>query len=438
MDEAGFVDFQTPILTSSSPEGARDFLVPSRMHPGKFFALPQAPQQFKQLLMIAGFDRYYQIAPCFRDEDSRADRSPGEFYQLDFEMSFIEQDEVFAVGEGVFHDIFTTFSDWAVTPLPFPRIKFREAMQRYGTDKPDLRNPLEIENVSDIYSNTGFQVFRNALQPGGGVYCIKVDTDKLPPRKYFDDLIEWFKKLSGSGLAYLCFEGEGVKGSVQKFMSEDEINGLRTRLDTGPVTLVFFAAGRTDELLPHLGKLRAKLGNDFDLLEKDSFRFCWIVDFPMYERSEETGKIEFSHNPFSMPQGGLDALLTQDPLDICAWQYDVVCNGLEMASGAIRNHSPEIMYKAFEIAGYSKEEVDTKFAGMIKAFRFGAPPHGGMAPGIDRIVMLLTQNDFIREVIAFPLAQTVEDLMMKAPSEVSERQLKELHIRIVEPAKKIV
>lgn len=440
MEEADFVDFQTPILTSSSPEGARDFLVPSRVHPGKFFALPQAPQQFKQLLMIAGFDRYYQIAPCFRDEAPRADRTPGEFYQCDFEMSFVEQDEVFAVGEGLFHHIFSTFApDAAVTPLPFPRIKFRDAMLHYGTDKPDLRNPLRIEEVSDIYANTEFQVFQKAIkEPGGDVFCIKVDVDKLPPRKYFDDLIEWFKKQSGSGLAYLCFEGDSVKGSIQKFMAPGEIEALKTRLGTGAVTLVFFAAGKTSELLPHLGRLRTKLGEDFDLLEKNAFRFCWIVDFPMYERNEETGQIEFSHNPFSMPQGGLDALLNRDPLDILAWQYDVVCNGLEMSSGAIRNHIPEIMYKAFEIAGYSAEDVDKKFAGMIKAFRYGAPPHGGMAPGIDRIIMLLTGNQLIRDVIAFPLAQTVEDLMMKAPSEVTEKQLKELHIRIVHPEKKPV
>ncbi|NMC62641.1 MAG: aspartate--tRNA ligase [SAR324 cluster bacterium] len=436
MIDVGFIEFQTPILTSSSPEGARDFLVPSRIHPGKFFALPQAPQQFKQLLMIAGFDRYFQIAPCFRDEDARADRSPGEFYQCDLEMSFVEQEDVFMVGEGLFHHIFSKFSDAQVSETPFPRIKYNDALLQFGTDKPDLRNPLRIEDVSSIYSRTEFKVFQNALESGGGIFCIKMDLEKVPPRKYFDDLIEWFKKLSGSGLAYLVFEGEdGVKGSVQKFMSQDEISGLRKELNPGPISIMFFAASKAAEVLPHLGKLRIKLGVDFDLLEKNAFRFCTIVDFPMYERNEETGQIEFSHNPFSMPQGGLEALLNKDPLDILAWQYDIVGNGYELSSGAIRNHSPEIMYKAFEIAGYTREEVDKKFAGMIRAFRFGAPPHGGMAAGIDRIVMLLTGNEMIRDVIAFPLAQTVEDLMMKAPSEVSEKQLKELHIKVQMPEK---
>lgn len=437
MLDAGFIEFHTPILTSSSPEGARDFLVPSRLHAGKFFALPQAPQQFKQLLMIAGFDRYFQIAPCFRDEDPRADRSPGEFYQCDLEMSFVEQEEVFSVGEGLFHDVFSKFSDYEVTPLPFPRFKFRDAMLQFGTDKPDLRNPLRIAEVSEVFSNTSFQVFQNVISSGGHVFAVKLDLEKLPPRKYFDDTIEWFKKQAGTGLGYVNFDAGEAKGTIAKFMSPEEISGLKEKLSTAPVSVIFFGAGTESQILPHMGRLRQKLGEDFDLLEKKAFRFCWIVDYPMYERNEDTGEIEFSHNPFSMPQGGLEALLTKDPLDILAWQYDVVCNGLEMSSGAIRNHSPEIMYKAFEIAGYPRSEVDAKFAGMIQAFRYGAPPHGGMAPGIDRIVMLLTENNLIRDVIAFPLAQTAEDLMMKAPSEVSERQLRELHIQIRKPPEKV-
>jgi aspartyl-tRNA synthetase len=429
MQGLGFTEFQTPILTSSSPEGARDFLVPSRFHPGKFFALPQAPQQFKQLLMVSGFDRYFQIAPCFRDEDPRADRSPGEFYQCDMEMSFVEQEDVFHVGETLMHSLFSRFTQMEVTPPPFPRIKYNDSIAWYGNDKPDLRVPLKIQNVSDILKDTEFKVFRNELDMGGGVFAIGIAAATVPSRKYFDDTIEYFKGISGSGLGYLIVQNGEVKGTIAKFFKEHEVRALREKFETTGDTVMFFGAGGYDKILPSLGKLRVKVGNDFGLAEK-GFKFCWITDYPMYERDEVTGEIAFSHNPFSMPQGGMDALMNQDPLTIHAYQYDIVCNGYELSSGAIRNHSPEIMYKAFEIAGYSKETVDEKFGGMIKAFKFGAPPHGGMAPGIDRIVMLLAQKDMIRDVIAFPMAQTVEDLMMGAPSTVSFKQLNELHIQI--------
>ena len=433
MHEQGFSEFQTPILTSSSPEGARDFLVPSRFHPGKFFALPQAPQQFKQLLMVAGFDRYFQIAPCFRDEDPRADRSPGEFYQCDLEMSFVEQEDVFTACEHLFHTLFTRFTTKTVTGTPFPRIRYNDALSLYGTDKPDLRNPLVISDVSSVFGASAFKVFQNELALGGGVFAIKVEVPSLPSRKYFDETIEFFKELQGQGLAYLTFDGEGHKGSIAKFVSDGEVASLRSTLQIGSSpTIVFLGAGGHDKILPSLGKLRTRAGSDFNLIEKDSYRFCWITDFPMYERNPDTGAIEFSHNPFSMPQGGMEALETKNPLDIYAYQYDVVCNGYELSSGAIRNHKPEIMYKAFEIAGYTSEHVDEKFGGMIRAFKFGAPPHGGMAPGIDRIVMLLAGKETIREVIAFPLSQTVEDLMMGAPSTVSFKQLRETHIRLSE------
>jgi aspartyl-tRNA synthetase len=430
MWEMGFLEFQTPILTSSSPEGARDFLVPSRIHPGKFFALPQAPQQFKQLLMISGFDRYFQIAPCFRDEDARADRSPGEFYQCDLEMSFVEQDGVFKVGENLFSSVFSEFSSYKVDKPPFIRIKYDEALSTYGTDKPDLRNPLKIENVSFVFAKTSFKVFQSVLESGGAVHAIKLTLNETPPRKYFDDSIEYFKKLSGQGLAYIIIDGTEVKGTVAKFFSTEEITDLKSKLGISTSGVVFFAAGESKKILPFFGKMRTKFGEDFNLLEKDAYRFCWIVDYPMYEKDEESGQIVFSHNPFSMPQGGLEVLNTKNPLDIYAWQYDVVCNGHELSSGAIRNHDPEIMYKAFEIAGYSRQAVDDKFGGMIKAFKYGAPPHGGMAPGIDRIVMLIAQETAIRDVIAFPLAQSVEDLLMNAPSNVSDKQLKELHIKL--------
>ncbi|MCB0338776.1 MAG: aspartate--tRNA ligase [Bdellovibrionales bacterium] len=430
MYDLGFHEFQTPILTSSSPEGARDFLVPSRMHPGKFFALPQAPQQFKQLLMVSGFDRYFQIAPCFRDEDPRADRSPGEFYQCDLEMSFVEQDDVFEVCEQLFYRTFSGFTQFDVTKPPFPRIRYNDALEKYGTDKPDLRIPLTLTDVSSVFADTGFQVFKNVLAQGGKVRALKVRVDEVPPRKFFDDLIADFKKASGSGLAYLIFEGSEHRGAVAKFFSDKEVQALRAALAVDGVSLVFFAAGLDADILGHFGDVRVKLGRQFGYQEENTYRFCWITDYPMYERDPKTGKIEFSHNPFSMPQGGLEALNSKDPLDIYAYQYDVVCNGHELSSGAIRNHLPEIMYKAFEIAGYGPEEVDARFGGMIRAFKFGAPPHGGMAPGVDRIVMLLAQEQAIRDVIAFPLAQSVEDLLMGAPNEVRVEQLKELHIKL--------
>ena len=433
MTEQGFMEIQTPILTSSSPEGARDFIVPSRLHPGKFFALPQAPQQFKQLLMISGFDRYFQIAPCFRDEDPRADRSPGEFYQLDMELSFVEQDQVLAVNEKVIADTFSRFSDWPMTAVPFPRIRYETAMAKYGTDKPDLRIMLEIEDVSALFQNTEFRVFRSALEQRGSVRAIRLEVPELPPRKYFDDLIEYFKRESGSGLAYLSFEGGAHKGSIAKFFSESEVEALRSKFAGSQVTVLFFAAGPDAQILPALGKLRVKLGREFDRLEKNSWRWCWITDFPMYVRDERSGAIQFNHNPFSMPQGELEALNTKDPLDIYAYQYDLVCNGYELASGAIRNHKPEIMYRAFEIAGYSRETVDEKFGGMIRAFRYGAPPHGGIGHGVERIVMLLAGEEAIREVIPFPLSQSAEDLMMGAPSEISEQQLAEAHIEVKLP-----
>ncbi len=434
MHELGFTEFQSPILTSSSPEGARDFLVPSRFHPGRFFALPQAPQQFKQLLMVAGFDRYFQIAPCFRDEDPRADRSPGEFYQCDLEMSYVEQEDVFKTCEQLFYKLFSSFTKWDVTKPSFPRIRFEDAISDYGTDKPDLRIPLKIQNISHLFRETSFKVFRSVLDSNGQIYALKLDLKEIPPRKYFDDTVKFFQDLAGVGVAYLNFEGEALKGSIAKFISDPEAKELRAALKTGACSVVFLAAGER-KILTALGKLRQKLGADFNLAEKEAYRFCWITDFPMYERNLDTGQIEFSHNPFSMPQGGLEALKTKDPLTIYAYQYDVVCNGHELSSGAIRNHSPELMYEAFRIAGYGKEDVDNKFGGMIRAFTYGAPPHGGMAPGIDRIVMLLANENAIREVIAFPMAQSVEDLMMGAPSSVSEKQLREAHIRVVLPEK---
>jgi len=437
MGEMGFLEFQTPILTSSSPEGARDYIVPSRLHPGKFFALPQAPQQFKQLLMVSGFDRYFQMAPCFRDEDARADRSPGEFYQIDMEMSFVEQEDVWAVNEELMSRLCAKFSDWKVTDKPFPRISYDECLEKYGSDKPDLRNPLEIQNVSTIFEGTGFKVFASAIEQGGVVACIPVALNSVPPRKYFDDAVAWFKDLSGQGLAYLSYDfttGSGeVKGSIAKFFEAEELERLRAELAIDKTTSLFFAAGEKAKVLGHLGKLREKLAGDFDLKEKNAFRFCWITDYHQFELDEETGKVEFGHNPFSMPRGGLEALNNTPPLEIYADQYDLVCNGYELGSGAIRNHSPEVMYRAFEIAGYPKEVVDEKFGGMIRAFNFGAPPHGGIALGMDRIVMLLANESAIREVIPFPLAQTGEDLLMGAPGEIGEQQLKDVHIRVELP-----
>ncbi len=434
MTEAGFMEFQTPILTSSSPEGARDFLVPSRLHPGRFYALPQAPQQFKQLLMVAGFDRYFQIAPCFRDEDARADRSPGEFYQLDIEMSYVTQDDVFEAVEKVVYGTFAEFSDWRIDdgkgPAPFVRVPYREAMLKYGSDKPDLRIPIEIRDVSDIFRDSGFAAFANAVKTGAVVRAIPVKDIAGQPRSFYDKLGDFAQSVGAKGLAYLVYNPDGVKGPIAKFLSPEQMEALRAQCGAEPGDAVFFVCDKEATAAKIAGLIRVKLGRDLDRVEKDVFRFCWIVDFPMFEYDEEAKKVEFSHNPFSMPQGGMEALLTKDPLDILAYQYDIVCNGIELSSGAIRNHKPEIMYKAFEIAGYGPEVVDRKFGGMINAFKLGAPPHGGIAPGVDRMVMLLAQEESIREVIAFPMNQRAQDLMMLAPSEVMDKQLKELHIQI--------
>jgi aspartyl-tRNA synthetase len=428
----GFNEYQTPILTSSSPEGARDFLVPSRFHPGKFFALPQAPQQFKQLLMVSGFDRYFQIAPCFRDEDPRADRSPGEFYQLDVEMSFVEQNDVFAIGEELISKLFAALTSEPVTPAPFVRIPYEQAMREFGVDKPDLRNPLRLHDVTDAFSECNFQVFQKVIADKGGIFALPLPKMAIPPRKYFDDTVELFTKWSGQGVAYLIYEEGGWRGSIAKFVGPTEQAKLISTLALEPGQVVFLGAGKPKQILPHLGKLRIKLGDDFSLLS-GGFRFCWITDFPMYEWDEELNAVVFNHNPFSMPQGGMQALEGKDPLDIKAFQYDIVCNGYELASGAIRNHQPDIMYKAFEIVGYGREEVERRFGGMLRAFKFGAPPHGGFAIGIDRVVMLLAKETAIREVIPFPMAQSVEDLLMGAPSVPSDKALRDVHIKVVMP-----
>ncbi len=436
MTEMGFLEFQTPILTSSSPEGARDYLVPSRVHPGKFYALPQAPQQFKQLLMVAGFDRYFQIAPCFRDEDARADRSPGEFYQLDLEMSFATQDDVFAVVESLFSGVFRDFSNKVMDTPPFVRIPFSEAMKVYGTDKPDLRNPLRIHDVTEIFRNSSFNAFSNVVKGGGVVRAIPVKNISSQPRKFFDDMVTYAQSIGSKGLAYIVWSAGEKKSPIVKFLSAEEITAIEKAGNISDGDAIFFVADKEKKACEIGGLVRTELAKRLDLIEKGSFRFCWIVDFPMFELDEESGAIIFSHNPFSMPQGGLEALNSMNPLDIKAFQYDIVCNGVELSSGAIRNHRPEIMYRAFEIAGYQKESVDSRFGGMINAFRHGAPPHGGIAPGIDRIVMLLTEEPNIREVIAFPFNQQAQDLMMNAPSEVDPKQLRELHISIVQPKKK--
>ena len=436
MIEHKFTEFQTPILTSSSPEGARDYLVPSRVHPGRFYALPQAPQQFKQLLMVAGFDRYFQIAPCFRDEDARADRSPGEFYQLDMEMSFVTQDDVFAVVEDVIHGIFTEFSKVPVAKPPFERIPYATAMEKYGTDKPDLRIPIVMQDVSDIFRASKFNAFRTVVEKGGVVRAIPVKGIADKPRSFFDKLVEYAQSLGSKGLAYLVWEGGAIKGPILKFLAADELKALADRGGMVDGDVMFFVSDQAGAVNKICGELRSKLGKDLDLIPKDVFRFCWIVDFPMFEFDEETRSVAFSHNPFSMPQGGMKALLEEDPLKILAYQYDIVCNGVELSSGAIRNHSPEIMYKAFAIAGYQPEEVDKRFGGMINAFKLGAPPHGGIAPGVDRMVMLLAGESNIREVIAFPMNQKAQDLMMNAPNTVSEKQLRELHIKLELPKEK--
>ncbi|WP_347303590.1 aspartate--tRNA ligase [Croceibacterium sp. TMG7-5b_MA50] len=433
----GFTEFQTPILGASSPEGARDYLVPSRLHPGTFYALPQAPQMFKQLLMVAGFDRYFQIAPCFRDEDLRADRSP-EFYQLDFEMSFVTQDDVFNAIEPVLAGVFEEFGGGkAVTPAgSFPRIPYREAMLKYGSDKPDLRNPLVITDVSGEFTDSGFGIFAKIVGSGGVVRVIPAPNTADRSRKFFDDMNDWSKREGFAGLGYVTRKGGEFGGPIAKNHGPDKMAALYDALGLGPDDGLFFAAGKEKEAAKLAGAARTRVGEELGLIEQDCFKLCWIVDFPMFEYDDEQQKVDFSHNPFSMPQGELEALETQDPLDILAWQYDIVCNGYELSSGAIRNHRPDIMYKAFEIAGYAREEVDANFSGMIEAFKLGAPPHGGSAPGIDRIVMLLADEPNIREVIAFPLNQRAQDLMMGAPSPVSPRQLRDVHIRLAPEAAK--
>jgi aspartyl-tRNA synthetase len=433
----GFAEFQTPILTASSPEGARDYLVPSRLHPGKFYALPQAPQQFKQLLMVAGFDRYFQIAPCFRDEASRADRSPGEFYQLDFEMSFVTQDDVFAAIEPVLSGVFEEFAQGRkVTPPPFVRITYDDALLKYGTDKPDLRNPLITSEVGEVFRGSGFKVFAGAVEAGSVVRALAVPGAAQQPRSFFDKLNDWARGEGAPGLGYIVFAEGGAKGPIAKFLDAPRLDRLKALTGLADGDAVFFVCDKKAAAEKLAGAARSKIGHELGLIKPDEFRFCWIVDFPMYERNEETKQIEFSHNPFSMPQGGLEALTTQDPLTIKAFQYDIVCNGVELSSGAIRNHRPDIMYKAFEIAGYPAAEVEARFGGMLNAFKYGAPPHGGSAPGIDRIVMLLADTPNIREIVAFPMNQQAQDLMMQAPAPVPPERLRELHIRLALPPAK--
>ncbi len=433
MIEQGFTEFQTPILTASSPEGARDYLVPSRVHPGKFYALPQAPQMFKQLLMVAGFDRYFQIAPCFRDEDARADRSPGEFYQLDFEMSFVTQEDVFNAIEPVLSGVFAEFGEGKfVTPAgEYPRIPYKEAMLKYGSDKPDLRNPLIVHDVGHHFKGSGFGLFAGMVEKGLKVRAVAAPKTQEKSRKFFDDMNEWARSEGFAGLGYATRKGGEWGGPIAKNHGTEGMDRIAEAMGIGPDDGIFFAAGKEEDAAKLAGLARTRVAEQLDLIEKDAFRFCWIVDFPMFEYNDEQKKIDFSHNPFSMPQGGMEALEGNDPLEILAWQYDIVCNGVELSSGAIRNHRPDIMYKAFDIAGYTQEEVDTSFPGMIGAFKYGAPPHGGSAPGIDRIVMLLADEPNIREVITFPMNQKAEDLMMNAPAPVMPEQLKELSIRVV-------
>jgi len=433
MIDQGFTEFQTPILTASSPEGARDYLVPSRVHPGKFYALPQAPQMFKQLIMVAGFDRYFQIAPCFRDEDARADRSPGEFYQLDLEMSFVTQDDVFNAIEPVLSGVFQEFAEGRTVTGPgeYPRIPYKEALLKYGSDKPDLRNPLLISDAGDHFKGSGFGLFAGLVDKGAVVRAIPAPGTAAKSRKFFDDMNEWARSEGFAGLGYATRKGGEWGGPIAKNHGEEGMNRIADAMGLGPDDGIFFAAGKEEEAAKLAGAARTRVAEQLDLIEKAAFRFCWIVDFPMFEYNDDQKKIDFSHNPFSMPQGEMEALEKKDPLDILAWQYDIVCNGVELSSGAIRNHRPDIMYKAFEIAGYTKDEVDTNFAGMINAFKFGAPPHGGSAPGIDRIVMLIADEPNIREVILFPMNQKAEDLMMNAPAPVMPKQLKELSIKVV-------
>ncbi|WP_075485415.1 aspartate--tRNA ligase [Candidatus Pelagibacter communis] len=435
MTKLGFLEFQTPILTSSSPEGARDFLVPSRLNPGKFYALPQAPQQFKQLIMVSGFDRYFQIAPCFRDEDARADRSPGEFYQLDLEMSFVEQEDVFNVVEKLMVNTFKNFSTKKLMFDKFPKISYKEAMLKYGTDKPDLRNPLIVNDITEIFTrkDVSFEIFKKLVKSGSKVRCIITKNTKDKPRSFFDNIDKWAKEEGASGLAYFTFEKDediSAKGPIGKFFSQDALVEIMKKTNCEIGDSIFMACGKQDELEKITALARDKIGRDLNLIDENVFAFCWIVDYPMFEKDESTNKIEFSHNPFSMPQGDLREIDFENPLDILAYQYDIVCNGIELSSGAIRNHKPELMYKLFSIAGYDKKQVDEKFSGMINALSYGAPPHGGIAPGIDRIVMLIANEKNIREVTMFPMNQNAQDLMMNSPSEVNPDQLKELNLAL--------
>ncbi|MEX0583617.1 MAG: aspartate--tRNA ligase [Sneathiella sp.] len=432
----GFQEFQTPILTASSPEGARDFLVPSRLHPGQFYALPQAPQQFKQLIMMSGFDRYFQIAPCFRDEDARADRSPGEFYQLDIEMAFVTQEDVFAAVEPVLTSVFQQFSVDRKVVTPFERIPFDEAMLKYGTDKPDLRNPVIISDATEPFTGSGFGLFAKNIEKGSVVRAIPAPGAADRPRSFYDKMNDWARKEGAGGLGYIIFKDGEAKGPIAKNLDDERIAKIREITGVGEGDAVFFACDKVAGAADIAGKARVRIGEELEICEKDVFRFCWVIDFPMFEYDENEKKIDFSHNPFSMPQGGLEALETMDPLEIKGYQYDIVCNGIELSSGAIRNHRPDIMMKAFAIAGYEAEVVESRFGGMLNAFRYGAPPHGGIAPGVDRIVMLLADEPNIREVILFPMNQQAQDLMMQAPAEVPLKNLRELHIRTVLPKPK--
>ena len=432
LSEQGFNEMQTPILTSSSPEGARDYLVPSRVHPGKFYALPQAPQQFKQLLMVSGFDKYFQIAPCFRDEDARADRSPGEFYQLDMEMSFITQDDLFAVLEKMFDEMTRDLTEKKIVQVPFPRITYKDAMNKYGSDKPDIRYGMEMIEVSEIFNDAGFKAFQGLNEKGKALKALVVKDTAGESRSFFDKAEKYAKECGAKGLGYIIFKEEGPKGPIVKFLSEEQLSALKEKCSIETGDTVFFGGGKWTETCEIMGRMRSYFAEKKLELDNNQLAFCWIVDFPMYEWNEDDKKIDFSHNPFSMPQGGMDALENMDPLDILAYQYDIVCNGIELSSGAIRNHKPEIMYKAFDIVGYNQEVVDQQFGHMINAFKFGAPPHGGIAPGLDRIVMIYADEPSIREVIAFPMNGKAQDVMMGAPSAVTPQQLKELSIKVMD------